>query len=856
MNSNSNNLWKFIFVLLVLVWSFYEVYPPRGRNLANEFQDKAVKRDAAYTNIVEKLQKLQQANPERTYANLKDAIGTNDIRRYFPFYDVSAQANPTGAILNKLQKDAAGKIKLGLDLQGGTSFLVEANYSALGTNAAENATNNNASSYDTDDKKKVMLSEAVEVLRRRVDKFGVSEPVIQPEGTDRILIQLPGLSEADKEAARTTIQKVAYLEFRLVHEDSSKLLADGIIPPGYEVLKQRETAPDGTERLEPVVVKKKPELTGKYIKSAMAIRDQVGKPEIEFTLTSEGGALFSDITRENIGHRLAIVLDGELLSSPTINSEIGANGVITGQFSDKEAQDLASALNNPLQVPVKIRSESSVDPTLGKDTVHSGIKSAVIGTLAVALFMAFYYRLAGVVANIALICNIIILLGVMCAIPSTFTLPGIAGVVLTIGMAVDANVLIFERIREESNKGKSLRGALQAGYDRAFGTIFDSHVTTLISSIILIVMGTGMIKGFGVTLTIGVAASLFTALVVTRLIFDYLIDHNLIKSLKMNHFFGTTKIDFMRLGTPAFILTWTIILIGLGYGYFVRGHNMMGIDFVGGDNITFTFKQKVDPQKIREVITKLPNVKDPIIQYQKEITGQTEQLSIKSPFNTGDEIATELKRDFPEAGFVNMGALKVGPTIGAEIRTVAISASLISLLGILVYVAFRYEFSFAVGAVVAVVHDVLMTIGCYCLTGLFGEGRQFNATMVAAVLTIIGFSINDTIVIFDRIREDLKLGVRGSFKELINQALNQTLSRTIITSGTVFLATMSLYLFGGGAINDFAFTFLVGIITGTYSSIYIASYLVLKWHKGLRPKTGSQVSMVETSSTVSARARA
>ncbi len=851
----SNNLWKFIFVLLVLVWSFYEIYPPVGRNLATEFQDKAVKKDVAYTNIVERLEKLQQANPERTYANLKDAIGTNDITRYFPFYDVKAEMNATRAVLNHLQKDSAGKIKLGLDLQGGTSFLVEADYSKALAATNADGTTNTAASVDTEDKKKVMLSEAVEVLRRRVDKFGVSEPVIQPEGTDRILIQLPGLSEADKESARANIQKVAYLEFRLVHEDSNKLLEDGIIPPGYEILKQKDTMPDGTERVMPVVVRKKPELTGKYIKSAVAIRDQVGKPEIDFMLTSDGGALFSDITRANIGHRLAIVLDGELLSSPTINSEIGAQGVITGQFTDKEAQDLASALNNPLQVPVKIRSESSVDPTLGKDTVKSGIKSAIIGTLAVAGFMAVYYLLAGVVANVALICNIIILLGVMCAIPSTFTLPGIAGVVLTIGMAVDANVLIFERIREESSKGKSLRGALSAGYDRAFSTIFDSHVTTLISSIILIVMGTGLIKGFGVTLTIGVAASLFTALVVTRLIFDYLIDNNIIKSLRMNHFFGTTKIDFMKLATPAFILSWTIIVLGLGYGYFGRGHNMMGIDFVGGDNITLTFKEKVDPEKIRAAITKLPDVKDPIIQYQKEMTGQIELLSIKSPFGTGDEIANVLKKDFPASGFSNNGALKVGPTIGAEIRTVAVSASLLSLLGILVYVAFRYEFSFAVGAVVAVIHDVLMTIGCYCLTGLFGEGRQFNATMVAAVLTIIGFSINDTIVIFDRIREDLKLGVRGSFKDLINQALNQTLSRTIITSGTVFLATMSLYLFGGGAINDFAFTFLVGIITGTYSSIYIASYLVLKWHKGIRPKTGSQVSMVE-SSPVSSRARA
>ncbi len=851
---NSNNRWKFIFVILVIVWSFYEIYPPVGRNLAVEFQEKAVRKDAAYTNIVDHLQKLQQANPERTYANLVEAIGTNDVARYFPFYDVKSEMNPNRAVLNHLQKDAAGKIKLGLDLQGGTSFLVGVDYSkALGTNAAGVNTNN----IDSDYQKNVMLSEAVEVLRKRVDKIGVSEPVIQPQGNDQILIQLPGISEAAKVEAREQIQKVAYLEFRIVHEDSRKLIEEGLTPPGYEILKLQEPSPDGTQRIESLLVKKKPELTGKYIKNAMASRDQVGKPEIEFTLTSEGGELFSQITHENKGRRLAIVLDGALISAPTIQSEIGERGVITGQFTDKEAQDLASALNNPLQVPVKILSESSVDPTLGKDTVNSGIRSAVIGTIAVAGFMAIYYLLAGVVANVALLTNIIILLGVMCAIGSTFTLPGIAGVVLTIGMAVDANVLIFERIREESAKGKSLRGALAAGYDRAFGTIFDSHVTTLISSIILWNMGTGPIKGFGVTLTFGVAASLFTALVVTRLIFDFLIGNNYVKSLPMLHFFGKTKLDFMKLAKPAFILSWTIIIIGLGYGIFVRGNNMKGIDFAGGDDITLSYKQKVDPAQIREVITKLPNVKDPTIQYQKETTGQGESLlSIKSPFGTGDEISKVLQKNFPNAGFAGKGAIKVGPIIGKEIQIVAISASLLSLLGILVYVAFRYEFSFAVGAVVAVIHDVLMTIGCYCLTGLFWEGRQFNATMVAAVLTIIGFSINDTIVIFDRIREDLKLGVRGSFKDLINQALNQTLSRTIITSGTVFLATMSLYLFGGGAINDFAFTFLVGIITGTYSSIYIASALVLWWHKGARPKTASQVSMMEENTEASSRARA
>jgi SecD/SecF fusion protein len=572
----------------------------------------------------------------------------------------------------------------------------------------------------------------------------------------------------------------------------------------------------------------------------MAVRGTVGDPEVEFTLNDEGARRFAEITRNNVGRRLAIVLDHELYSAPRINGEIPTGrGEITGNFSIEEAQQLANVLQNPLQVPVGIRSESSVDPTLGKDTIRSGISSAVYGTIAVAGFMIAYYLFAGFVADIALLMNIIILLGVMCSVGTTLTLPGIAGVVLTIGMAVDANVLIFERIREEFGKGKSLRAAVTAGYDRAFRTIFDSHVTTLISSIILIYMGTGPIKGFGVTLTIGVAASLFTALVVTRLIFDFLLSKGWLKSLPMLHIIKVTKVDFMRFSKFAFIISSAIIIIGLAYGGFIRGKDVLGIDFAGGDNLTLRFSQKVEPDKLRETIAKV-GIPDVQIQFQKDIARNSETLRITSPYGTGEKIGANLAKSFPEAHFEEMGVEQVGPAIGGEIMSNALIAGMLSMFGILIYVAIRYEFSFAVGAIVAVVHDILLTIGCYCLTGLFGEGRRFNATMVAAVLTIIGFSLNDKVVIFDRIREDLKLGVRGSFKDIINQALNQTLSRTIITSGTVFLATMSLFVFGGGAINDFAFTFLIGIITGTYSSIYIASAFVLWWHKGERPQTAPQ----------------
>ena len=325
------------------------------------------------------------------------------------------------------------------------------------------------------------------------------------KGNDRILVQLPGLSAADQESAKVAIQRAAFLEFRLVSPTSDQDIKDGIVQPGYEILKRKERMRDGQERVEEVEVKKRAEMDGSGIKSAMVVRGNLGEPEIHFTLDAKGAERFAEITRENVGQRLAIVLDGELYSAPVIQTPIETgSGQITGQFDNREAFELANVLENPLRAPLKIIQSREVDPTLGKDSIRSGINAAIYGTLAVSAFMIVYYLIAGMVANVALIANIIILLGVMCSVGTTLTLPGIAGIVLTIGMAVDANVLIYERIREESAKGKSLRGAIAAGYARAFGTIFDSNLTTLISSVILMYMGTGSIKGFGVALTIGV----------------------------------------------------------------------------------------------------------------------------------------------------------------------------------------------------------------------------------------------------------------------------------------------------------------------------------------------------------------
>jgi SecD/SecF fusion protein len=941
---NRNYFWRTLLIGLILAWSFWELTPPNNRDILKEFENRATQKDDAFKAIVTRAQALQKSNSERPFGNLIEAIGTNQITTYFPAINVADQDDPTRAILYKLQADAAGQIKLGLDLQGGTSFLVAMDFSKLGsttfsagdieklpafiaklkaatdpvsafiTNKLSSTTLEAMKSYSGsgavpsaletalindlnlilqgpsifdpqrfkkvelraelqpqltnrlagndlirlnralleevyptelareralagDYQKERVLSQAVEVLRKRVDRLGVAEPLIQPQGADRILIQLPGLSEADNDSARRQIQTAAFLEFRMVHPNSAEYIEQGIPAPGYEKMVERRRKSETARPGSVLMVKRKPEggLTGKNVKRASWSRNYItGEPEIHFELDAQGAEIFAQVTKDNVGQRLAIVLDGVLYSAPTINTPIpNGSGQITGSFTDIEAEELANVLQNPLEAPVKIVEERRVDPSLGRDSIRSGISSALIGTVAVVAFMLVYYMVAGVIANLALMLNIVILMGVMCSVGTTLTIPGIAGIVLTIGMAVDANVLIYERIREELSAGKSLRGAISAGYDKAFGTIFDSNLTTLISSVILIFMGSGSVKGFGVALTIGVSVSMFTALVVTRLIFDWLLEKGMISKLNMLHIIKGAHFDFMNFAKPAFAISWALIVIGCGYGLY-RGNNVMGVDFAGGDNLTLRFAQKVDVEKVRETITR-SGVPEAFIQYQRDLVNQTENLRVTVPYETGIKVEEDLKKAFPEAKFERAKLDKVGPVVGKEIMKTAVVSSLLAMLGILIYVAMRYEFSFAVGAVIAIIHDILMTVGWFCLSG-----RQFSAPMVAAILTIIGFSINDTIVIFDRIREDLKMGVRGTFREVMNKALNQTLSRTIITSGTVFLATMSLYLFGGGVINDFAFTFLVGILTGTYSSIYIASALVLWWHKGERPKLMTQ----------------
>jgi len=790
---------------------------------------KATNKDADFDKVLQAANANFDADDKNSneFGTLYEAVEASGLvltNYNFPKMTFRGQVPDNRLVLQKLQKQVAGQIQLGLDLRGGSSFLV-----AIDTNKLENAAAGGA------------LAQAVEVLRRRVDTIGVAEPDIRPLGANKIMIQLPGLSEADQAKAKKLVTEAAFLEFALVHQNSDRLIADEITPDGYKkyAYTSKDAQGDKFTRDVLVEIENKYGLKGEHITSAYPSRDPLTQsPMILFGFNSEGASAMGRLTQqENIGKQMAIILDGKLLSAPVLQDRITSNGQITGDFTSEEAATIANALLNPLKAPLTIEEEMSVEPSLGEDSVNSGFNAALYGVIAVALFMLLYYWFSGLVANFALVLNLFILIGVMCYLDAALTLPGIAGIVLTIGMAIDANVLIFERIREELKAGKGTQGAVETGYSKAFGTIIDANLTTLIVSVILMTMGTGPVKGFGVTLTVGICASMFTALVVTRLIFDLFRNFGTGQGLRL---LEQPKLNFMGVAKYAFVASWILVVIGIGYGI-NKGSDAMGVDFKGGDQITLEFTAKKTTGELRAAIGQ-----DSQIQYQAASGGKTERLQVTVGFGKGEQAYKTLTEKFADAEFKKVSQLRTGPSISNEILQSASKSLLIALFAILVYVTFRYEFSFALGAILAIIHDVLMTLGIFFIF----EG-QLSAPVMAAVLTIIGFSINDTIVIFDRIREDLKLNLPGTFTEIMNGAISKTLSRTIITSGTTLLATGSLFLFGGGAINAFAFVLLAGVVTGTFSSIFIAGSLVLWKNKGEKPKLADETVITQHSISTS-----
>jgi len=699
------------------------------------------------------------------------------------------------------------KIALGLDIQGGTSFLIRL-------------------MKGDKDVTKGMLDQAVEVIRKRVDYFGASEPIISPVGNDRILVQIPGLDTAKIQEARDQLSRVAKLEFRLVYPDGGERLraidaGKEVIPPEYRIETYQMRA-EGNEKPkeERLLVKKKADLGGDRVSGSNAYYGNEGWT-VQLKFDSEGAKKFGQITEEYKGHRFAIVLDGIIQSAPVIRDAIyGGDAVITGKFSEQEARGLASVLENPLQTPVSIEEERSVSPTLGLDSIRASILAGLVGLAITLVSVAIYYKIPGLVANLALIINLILLIGALTMFRFVLTLPGIAGIILTIGLSVDANVLIYERLREEMALGKSLKIAVKAAYEKAFSSIFDANVTTLITAAILFWKASGPVKGFAISLTLGILASLFTALIVGRNFLSWFVDTGRLKRVSMLHLISSQHINFLGKGFLACMCSLALLLAG-ATAFYMRGDRNFGVDFRGGDLVTLSAPNKIDVGQVRGALKPIGFADASI---QESAQGGKSYITVRTPLNTSDKVEKQIIQTMPNASFKVEGSERVGALVGGELARNSLVALGLGILGILIFVTFRFELSFAVGAIVALLHDVLITVGMFSLLG-----RELTLTMVGAVLTIAGYSINDTIVVYDRIREGLASGRRGTIEQIMNESINQTLSRTILTSTVTLIPILCLFFFGGAVLRDFSLAIIIGVVVGTYSSIFIASPIVLWW---------------------------
>src|SRR5216117_3424217 len=480
------------------------------------------------------------------------------------------------------------KIALGLDIQGGTSFLIR-------LKAGDKPVT------------KAMLDQAVEVIRKRVDYFGGGEPIISPVGHDRILVQIPGLDTAKIQEARDQLSRVAKLEFRLVYPDNGERLraidnGTEVVPPEYKIENYKHAAEeDEKTTVERLLVKKKADLGGDRVSGSNAYYGNEGWT-VQLKFDSEGAKKFGQITEQYKGHRFAIVLDGIIQSAPVIRDAIyGGDAVITGRFTEKEARGLASVLENPLQTPVSIEEERSVSPTLGMDSIRASVMAGLVGLAITLVCVAFYYKIPGLIANLALIINLILLIGALTMFHFVLTLPGIAGIILTIGLSVDANVLIYERLREEMALGKSLKVAMNTAYEKAFSSIFDANVTTLITAAILFWKATGPVKGFAISLTLGILASLFTALIVGRNVIGSVVDTGRDNKMTMLHLISAKNINFLGKGFLACMCSLALILAG-ATSFYIKGEKNFGVDFRGGDLVTLSSPATIDIGQVRDAL--------------------------------------------------------------------------------------------------------------------------------------------------------------------------------------------------------------------------------------------------------------
>ena len=754
----------------------------------------------------------------------------------------------------------AERINLGLDLQGGMHLVLKVNTDDLPKDARAGA-----------------VRRALEIIRNRIDEFGVKEPSIQLKGKNRIIVELPGIEE--RQRAVDLIGQTALLEFKLVapwevteatlnkidkitpfldklsiidastregvpykyitfdgknKDEIRKILSDPrvkeVISDKYQMLLSKELEEGESRYRQLYLLKEETEINGESLTDANWDVNHLREYYVQLQFDAKGGRKMTQLTgqaakrykEDKIVSHLAIVLDDVVYSAPTMREKVGGKPTITGRFTKNEVEDLSVILRaGSLPAPIEIEQQSAIGPSLGLDSIKKGVTAAITGAILVLVFMAVYYLSAGLIANFALCLNIVIIMGALSLFDATLTLPGIAGIILTIGMAVDANVLIFERVREEMKARKSIRPAIQAGYHKVFSTIMDANLTTLITAYILYKIGTGPIKGFGLTLMFGIIASMFTALVVTRLIFDTLtIKTRFLKKLPMLEILDKPNFNFIGKRKIAYVVSALVIITGMSV-FAAKGKDNFGIDFMGGTIQQVRFEEKPEIDTIRKSLKDVGLEKASIQSFE-----ETNEVLIRVEGQRSSQIEEALKTVYKDGAVKVLRVEEIGPTIGRELRYKAILAILLAMIAVCVYVTFRFEFKFGICAIIALLHDVLVTLGIFCILG-----RELSLPIIAAILTIIGYSLNDTIVVFDRIREDLRLPGKTTFKGIVNRSINETLSRTIITSLTTLLVVLCLFVFGGSVINDFALILLIGIIVGTYSSVFVAAPILVEWHK-------------------------
>jgi SecD/SecF fusion protein len=728
------------------------------------------------------------------------------------------------------------RLKGGIDIIGGSSFTLRVQPREMDNGEKMPVTTQ-------------QVDQAILVIEKRLNALGTAEPMIARQGSDKIQVQMPGIEPEDSENIRKTLEKVAKLELREVSPRSEepgaggKTLAQRVqdgdeIVPGYRAYTLTGKDDDGNEYKRPILLNRRMALGGSDIADAVPSPQQADA--VAITLNGEGTDKMIALTKNMTPRqdRIAIVLDGEVISAPVVNQvPLGKQFIIEGLREPGEVQSLANALMNPLENALVVEEFRNVSPTLGRAVVEQGIWAGIIGLSITCVFVLLYYRMAGIVALFGLAVNGIILFGVMAMFGFTFSLPGIAGMILTIGMAVDANVLIYERLREEIAAGKSLKNAIASSYEKAFTAIFDSNVTSLITAIILFWLGSGTIKGFAVTLTIGIVASMFSAILVTRVLFRWGVDLNLLKKLSFFNLIKATNFDFLSKGRTCAMISIAFLLMAFA-AFGIRKEKAFGVDFTGGTLVQFQLGKdvKIPVEDVEKALKTLTLSKAAFPQEQgNPVTGTL--LTVRCDSRDVDAIINRLREAIPalgekkaEAGkdgvhdfVIDSSKEEVSALIGGTFLRDSIIALTLGLIGIFIYITVRFEFSFALGGFVAILHDVIISIGLVVLLG-----GELSLIHVGAILTIAGYSINDTIVVFDRIRENLLIR-HGSIKDIMNEAINATLSRTLLTSATTIITVAILSFFGGSNLRDFSVMILIGLVVGTYSSIFVASPIVLWW---------------------------